>query len=124
MTLGEIVKAYRIENGMSQRQFAIRSGLSNSYVSMLEQNMNSKNGQPIVPSLVAIKKVADAMCVSIDNLLFKLGETEVDISEEPTAQIGDELDREIIQLLRSIPVETKRSLLDLMRAVAKTEGAK
>lgn len=124
MTLGEIVKAYRLEHGMSQRQFASRSGLSNSYVSMLEQNMNSKNGQPIIPSLVAIKKVADAMCISVDSLLYQLGETEIDLTEEPTAQIGDELDKEIIKLLRELPVETKESLLDLMRKVAKNEGRK
>jgi transcriptional regulator with XRE-family HTH domain len=69
MTLGEIVKKYRETNCLSQRQFATACSLSNGYISMLEKNLNPKTAQPMVPSLVAIKKIADAMHIPLNDLL-------------------------------------------------------
>jgi transcriptional regulator with XRE-family HTH domain len=40
MTLGEYIKKYRSEHGLSQRQFANLCGVSNGYASMLEKGMN------------------------------------------------------------------------------------
>ena len=40
MTLGEYVKAYREEHGLSQRGFARLVGLSNTYISYLEKESN------------------------------------------------------------------------------------
>ena len=38
MTLSDLVQEYRREHGLSQRQFASICGLSNGYISMLEQS--------------------------------------------------------------------------------------
>ena len=59
MTLSDLVQEYRREHGLSQRQFASICGLSNGYISMLERNVNPKTGQPVTPSLPALKKIAD-----------------------------------------------------------------
>ena len=61
MILGDLIKKYREENGMSMEQFAQRSGLSKAYVSILERNRNPVNGKPVVPSLETIKSVAQAI---------------------------------------------------------------
>lgn len=37
MTLGEFIRKYRSEHDLSQRQFALKCGLSNGYISMLEK---------------------------------------------------------------------------------------
>lgn len=58
MILGELIKEYRTEKGMSMDQFAQRSGLSKAYVSILERNYNPVNGKPVVPSLETIKAVS------------------------------------------------------------------
>ena len=60
MTLGEEIRKYRKEHGLSLDQFAFKTGLSKSYLSMLENNKDPR-GKPIRPSLDTIKKVA-AVC--------------------------------------------------------------
>lgn len=41
MELGEIIKQYRVEHGLSQRQFSKMCGVSNTYISFLENGRNS-----------------------------------------------------------------------------------
>ena len=40
MTLGDIIKKYRKETGLSQDAVAKRAGVSNAYISILERNRN------------------------------------------------------------------------------------
>ena len=61
MNLGEIIKKYREENNVSQDIIAERSGYSKSYISILERNINPKNGEPPIPSIKAIKSLAKAI---------------------------------------------------------------
>ena len=42
MTIGKIIKNYREEKNMSQRQFARKCKLSNGYIAMLERGINPK----------------------------------------------------------------------------------
>ena len=49
MTLGEIIKDYRIKNNLSMDAFSIQSGLSKAYISLLEKNRHPKTGKPISP---------------------------------------------------------------------------
>lgn len=116
MTLGEIVKDYRALHGISQRQFAKMAGLSHSYISQLENNMNTKNGLPITPSLVSIKQVADAMDTDLDELLRQLGDIEVDISGSADGETLDDLTRRIMRVVISMSESQKLSLLEFLRA--------
>lgn len=68
MTLGDFIKAYREQNGLSQRQFAERSGVSNGYISMLEKNENPKTGQPLSPTTSVLKKLSAAMGMTVSDL--------------------------------------------------------
>lgn len=69
MTLGEVIKQYRIENRISMDDFAKVSGLSKGYISMLEKNKNPKTGNPITPSIDTYKNVAKGMHISIEELM-------------------------------------------------------
>lgn len=69
MTLGDIVKNYRTEHGLSLREFSRISGVSNGYISMLEKNEHPKTKKPIVPSIEKMRCIADAMGMSFDSLL-------------------------------------------------------
>lgn len=69
MTLGDIVKNYRIEHGLSLREFSRISGVSNGYISMLEKNEHPKTKKPIVPSIEKMRCIANAMGMSFDSLL-------------------------------------------------------
>lgn len=119
MTLGEIIRDYRTRRNISQREFSKLSGLSNSYISQLERNRNTKNGLPITSiSLVTIKQVADAMETPLDSILRMMDDAPVNISEPPE----DDLSVKIYGLVCKLPEELQLSLYDLLRAAV--DGAR
>lgn len=84
-TLGEIIKDYRNEHHLSLRDFASKCDLSFSYVSMLEKNKDPR-GNPIVPTIATINKVAEAMNLSFEDVFYNLdgnAEIKVNSSIEP-----------------------------------------
>lgn len=115
MTLGEIIKKYREENDMSQREFAKICGLSNSHISQLEMNVNSKNGQPIKPQLETIKAVADAMHITVDELFSQMDDIMIDISKKTATGESNDLDARIMVLVRQLPDNLKESFLDILQ---------
>lgn len=74
MTLGDIIKSYRKTNDLSMDDFARVSGISKTYISMLEKNINPKNKQEIVPTIETIGKAAKGMFMSFDELFDMLGD--------------------------------------------------
>ena len=70
MKLGDIIKKYRHDNKLSLRDFAKTCGTSHSYIAMLEDGKNSKTGEPIVPAIVTLKKIATALNMSLNDLIF------------------------------------------------------
>lgn len=72
MTLGQIIKAYRETNSMSMDDFSKASGISKGYISQLENNLNPKTGEPPVPSIQSIKKAANGMFMTFDELFLSL----------------------------------------------------
>lgn len=69
MTLGNIVKQYRLDNSFSMDEFAKRCSLSKGYISMIENEINPRNNKPIAPTLPSIMKIATAMNMELDELL-------------------------------------------------------
>ncbi len=81
MKLGDMIKGYREEHGISQRQFALSCGLSNGYIAMIERGENPKTKRPIEPTLNNLKKIASCMGItaaelmeSVDNMTVKMEE--------------------------------------------------
>ncbi len=122
MLLGEIVKTYREERGLSQRDFAAKSGLSAGYISMLENNRNPRTGDPIIPSMRTVKSIADAIGMTLDEITVQMGDNLVSLNEEPITTSDDELNDRIMDLVRLLPVDLKLSLVDLLQAAV--EGVK
>lgn len=79
MTLGEIIKKYRKEHGLSMDAFSKRSGISKSYISLLEKNKHPKTGKPIAPSAKSIKQAAEGMNMNFDEL-FSLINSEIKVT--------------------------------------------
>ncbi len=78
MTLGEIIKKYRKEHGLSMDAFSKRSGISKSYISILEKNQHPKTGKPITPSVDSIKQAAIGMNMNFDEL-FSLIDSDITV---------------------------------------------
>lgn len=127
MTLGEIIKIYRDERSMSQRQFAEACGLSNGYISMLEKNLNPKTGLPMVPSLTAIKKIAALMGVAANDILDQMDDVPVEItsdediiSEAPTIIDSGRMS-EFMELFEQLPEEKKARIIREMKEILTEE---
>lgn len=69
MTLGDLIKNYRDINKLTMQDFADKSGLSKGYISMLEKNRHPQNNKKIIPSIETFGKVAQAMNLSLNDIL-------------------------------------------------------
>lgn len=74
MTLGEIIYAYRREHKLSMMDFARASGLSKTYIWMLEKNYNPSSGKEVTPTIESIQKAAKGMFMTFDQLFEKIGD--------------------------------------------------
>lgn len=83
MILGDLIKQYRNNKGLSLRDFAKQCGLSHTYISALEKNIDSRTGKPIAPTLDTIKYLSKGMNMSIEDILKILDdEQEFKLKEE------------------------------------------
>lgn len=71
MTLGLFIKKYREDNNLTMDEFSQKSGLSKSYISMLERNKDPR-GNPIHPRIEAIEKVANCIGYDVNDLIASL----------------------------------------------------
>lgn len=85
MTLGELILNYRnsFNPKMSLRAFAEKCGLSHTYISALEKNIDPRTGKPIAPTLDTVKFISKGMDIPIEEILRILDdEQEFKIKEE------------------------------------------
>lgn len=68
MTLGNVISEFRNLNRLTMEDFSKMSGLSKSYISMLERNRDPR-GNTINPSIEVIDKVANTIGVDLDALI-------------------------------------------------------
>lgn len=115
MTLVELMQKFREEQGLSQRQFAAKCGLSNSYISVLESGTNPSTGKPAVPTLIALKKIADGMGMSLDTMLSIVDDMPVSLRGIPTPSVADAEKQELFNLYDELSAEQKQLALSLLR---------
>jgi len=90
MFLGDLIKKYRTENKLSQRDFAKLANLSHTYIAALEKNIDPRTGKPIAPTLDTVKYIAKAMNIDIDVLLHMLEDgQEFDLKNEAPKYTDD-----------------------------------
>ncbi len=65
-TFGKYLNKLRTSRGLTTKQLEIKSGVSNSYISQLENNKR-------VPKPAILKKLSNALNVSYDELMMKAG---------------------------------------------------
>lgn len=135
MTLSEMLKEYRANHGMSQRQLAIACGLSNGYISMLEKGMNPNTKQPVTPTIPVLKKLATGMGLSMADLFSMADDMPVDLELEELTELNDiiskelsalidegglvnKLDIEIVSLILKLPLGKKQEALRYLRYLA------
>ena len=86
MKIGDMIRQYREERGLSQRAFARRCGLSNAQINFLERGYGN-SGKPFEPTFDTVRKVARAMGKSAEALItecddFMLTLKDQDVNED------------------------------------------
>lgn len=83
MILGDLIRQYRKEHGLSMDDFAKMCGLSKAYISILERNRNPVNDKEVVPSLETIKAVSSAIGKDFNQVIALLdGKQQVRLSHD------------------------------------------
>lgn len=77
MNLGTIIKNFRSQKKLTMQEFATMSNLSKAYISMLEKGIRSQNNKTIAPSLKTVSKIANAMHLTLDELLKMLDDNQL-----------------------------------------------
>lgn len=90
MYIGEIIKKYRDEHELSQRAFASKTSLSPSYINTLEKIYNPKTNKPYSVTTDVALEIANAMNISIEDLLNMLDKNqEFNINSPKTDALGN-----------------------------------
>ena len=76
MFLGEMIHNYRKTNQLTLKDFSLKAGLSVAYINQLERNRNPKTNAEIIPSFGTFVKVANAMGITLDQLLQEVDENQ------------------------------------------------
>ena len=113
MTLGEIMIEFREKMGWSQREFARKSNLSHGSVYLLELGENPQTGKKIEPSVSTLKKIAETMNMTIEQLTKKIDANQV-ISLNPA---NNDIDR--LEALHQNP--KLRMLFDRSRKMSESD---
>lgn len=71
LTLGEIIKTYRNQEQLSLEEFGAKCGLTKGYLSMLENNRDSR-GREMSPRIETIARIAEAIGVEFDEFIEHL----------------------------------------------------
>lgn len=128
MKLSTIVIDYRKRMQISQREFARRCGLSNSYISFIENEYNPRTGKPIVPTLEQYHKIASCMGMTVHQLFEQLDEdSPVDMREPVSndAPLHYDPDIRIVSgMMENMSPEQKHQIVAIVRAVVNTSSEK
>ncbi len=133
MKLGEIIKVFRKKNEMTMQEFANRAGLSKGYISMLEKSQHPQSHRRLVPSFETYLKVANAMSMSIDELVALLDDNETvrlneSSSSSPDAALAEQKIGKIIKEARLDKGYTQEELASKVgvqkSAIAKWENGR
>ncbi|WP_302360310.1 helix-turn-helix domain-containing protein [uncultured Megasphaera sp.] len=114
MYIGEFIKSYRFQHGLSMQDFANITGLSKAYIGMLEKIYNPKTNQPISPSLDKLNQIAVGIGISLDDLLKQLDDDQPVIVSSKNDNIKLPQDKVSSNLMKtSTPSERLKELMEL-----------
>lgn len=127
MKIGQLISEYREAHGLSQRDFARRADLSSAVISFIEKGVR-ENGEPYIPRLETVRKIARAMgrsmsditsqCDDYENLNVPVGLDETPLIEDVIRELHNQSPDEamLLQAYRMIPIEHR---IEAMQAIFK-----
>ncbi len=110
MGLGQKIRGLREEIGMSQAQLASQAGLSQGYLSQIE------NDEVQNPSAAVLFRLAQALHVDPRCLLEAAGYTDV-LSAAPDTEYETPVDPDLLCFLARLPLDQQRYLLRFLEGM-------
>lgn len=125
MKIGDYVKQYRKNHGLSMQAFGDQCGLSRAYISILEKGINPTTGKSFTPTLETLNKIARASNTTLDVLLEILDDSQsVLLNHEShgsddnySPEYLDEAGKKIIALYGQMNNEQKKAALQYIEFV-------
>ena len=114
MKLSEIVKNYRTENELSQGRFADGCGVSKAYISMIENEKNSKTKKKMTPNIASLAKIAKGMNIDLDALV-RMMDKDIVISLKPVAADFSKDEMELVRRYRKLNEKGKEAALNAIK---------
>lgn len=99
MTLSDIIKDYCREHGISFRKFADTCGLTSGYITMLISGKNPNTGKPLRPTIETYTKLADGMCITVNELFKIMDDAPIEFNSPDTGLVSKPLTVEERRLL-------------------------
>ena len=123
MKLSNVIIDYRNRMQISQREFARRCGLSNSYISFIENEYNPRTGKPIVPTIEQYQKIASCMSLSLQQLFEMLDEdSPVELHQKSFSSLKEDPQIHAVStMMESMSKDQKDQILAIVRAYASTQ---
>ncbi|MDI9501945.1 MAG: helix-turn-helix transcriptional regulator [Bacillota bacterium] len=113
--LGDYIKSYREERGLSLREFGRRADLSHTMIDVLEKGYDPRTGKKANVTIESLVKIAKAMGVSPTMLFSLYVNHDLDIADEhmPIAASQDpdaptESDAEVEAIVRRVIEEMRK----------------
>lgn len=119
MKLSKILIEYRQSLQISQRELARRCGLSNSYISFIENEFNPRTGKPIVPTIEQYQNLAAGMGLTVQQLFEQLDEdSPVDLRVSVLPDDLSETEQRLISAYRLASDEIRDAALAMLESSA------
>lgn len=112
--IGEYIRKYR--GKMSLRDFANKCGISHTHLDNIEKGIDGKTGKPVNITVEVLKKISNAMNMSVNDLLLCSGEVRLeDIIYDNAEPIKDTIRIAIYGSIKAgVPLESQNDIVDYM----------
>lgn len=113
MTLGQKLKALRKKNNKSLRQVQKQTGISNSYLSELENDRKENPSMDILKKLADLYEVDLSYFVASENTINSLSQDEKEFFEEI---LKDEKRKTLLRESRDMSEDDLKKVIKIMKA--------
>ena len=131
MHIGDIITEYCQAHGLSFRQYALKCGVTNGYISMLINGANPKTGKPLRPTVETYAKLAAGMGISVNDLFEIMDDAPVSLAvtgaqpmKSPSSIIPDPVESELVSIYRDLNSTGKTILVNTARGLSANHDMK
>lgn len=112
--IGNYIRQYR--GKMSLREFAKKCDISHTHLDSIEKGFDPRTGKPVCITVETLKKIANAMNMSINDLLIQSGDVKLEdltFDNGSIATIDNIMKIPVLGTIKAgIPIESQSNIID------------